>query len=288
MGRIWMLAAAALTLACTANQLDGGPDSAVRLDTQAAVGWEPGGPFNLELVVYNATGYRMMLVDPNKEALQVKVFRLSDGALACKTPNPTHKQYEGWWARPVRAASGLKLNVDIWPYCRDLPPGLYRYEALYVANPATGVANNVWTGTIGPQGGRIAIGEGLSGDEAALAATLAAAKPGQEPPRAVVPAPSATGAQEQLAAGAGQPGAAPAPEKPAVVEKPATPLPPPASPEAIRACVDRELGARGLNAYGDPQGTKYDERPPVDEGGRVLYVASRNADIRVACRIPGF
>lgn len=293
MGRIWMLAAAvALSFACTANHLDGGPDSAVRLDTQAAVGWEPGGPFNLELVVYNATGYRMMLVDPNKEALQVKVFRLSDGQLVCKTPNPTHKQYEGWWARPVRAASGLRLTVDIWPYCRDLTSGLYRYEAVYLANPATGVSNNVWTGTLGPQGGRIAIGAGLSGDEAALAAALAAPAPAQEPPRVAVepaaPAPAASGEQAQAAAGGGQPGAAPAPEKPAVAEKPATPPPPPASPEAIRACVDRELGARGLNAYGDPQGTKYDERPPVDEGGRILYVASRNAGIRVACRIPGF
>src|SRR5512138_179801 len=151
MGRIWTLAAAvALSLACTQAQLDGGPDSPVRLDTQAAVGWEPEGPYNLELVVYNATGYRMLLVEPQKEALQVKVFRLSDGQLACKTPNPTHKQYEGWWTRVVRAASGIKLNVDVWPYCRNLSAGVYRYEAVYLANPAMGTNNTVWTGTLGP------------------------------------------------------------------------------------------------------------------------------------------
>jgi hypothetical protein len=295
MGRIWMFAAAvALSLACSANQLSGGPDSPVRLDTQAAVGWEPGGPYELQLMVYNATGYRMMLVEPKKESLQVKVFRLSDGQLACKTPAPTHLQYDGWWAKPVRAASGIRLTVDIWPYCRNLVPGLYRYEAVYLANPATGVTNAVWTGTIGPQGGKIAIAQGLSTDEAALAAALAAPVPAQE---AAVPAPPEPAVLvqaepgEPAKPGAGEeasPAVTPAAaEKPAVAAKPAS-APPPASPEAIRACVDRELSARGLNAYGDPQGTRYDERPPVDEGGRILYVASRNADIRTACKIPGF
>jgi len=298
MGRIWTLAAAvALTLACTPNQLDGGPDSAVRLDTQAAVGWEPGGPYNLQLVVYNATGYRMLMVDPNKEALQVKIFRLSDGQLACKTPSPTHKQYEGWFVKAVRAAAGLKLDVDVWPYCRNLLPGVYRYEAVYLANPAVGSNNNVWTGTLGPQGGRIAIGFGLSSDEAALAATLAnPAVAVQEQPVSAAPTAPVPAEATQPAAAEAE-GAAPAAEKPAeaaptaAAEKPAAvakPAPPPASPEAIRACVDRELAARGLNAYGDPQGTRYEDRPPVDEGGRILYVASRSAEIRVACKIPGF
>jgi hypothetical protein len=303
MGRIWMLAAAAsLSFACTPNQLDGGPDSPVRLDTQAAVGWEPEGPYTLELVIYNATGYRMMIADPNKEALQVKVFRLSDGQLACKTASPTHKQYEGWFARPVRAASGVKLNVDVWPYCRNLGEGVYRYEAVFLANPVSGVSNgNVWTGTLGPQGGRIAIGAGLSTDEAALAAVLAKPVPAKETAAPAQPAPAvaapAAAAQPATAEPAPAESAAAAPAAttpaaattaaatPAAAQKPAAP---PASPEAIRACVDRELSARGLNAYGDVQGTRYEDRPPVDEGGRILYVASRNADIRVACKIPGF
>lgn len=283
MGRTWILIAAVAVLApaCTPNQLDGGPDSAVRLDTQAAVGWEPGGPYNLDIVIYNATGYRMMLVEPKKESLQVKVFRLSDGKLACKTPSPTHTQFEGWWAKPVRAASGLKLAVDIWPYCKDLTAGLYRYEAVFLANPATGVTNVVWTGVLGPQGGKIAIGPGLSNDEAALASALAAPVAAPEAAVAATPADSAAPAQPAT-------GEQPATAAPGVAEKPAAPPPPAASPEAIRACVDRELAARGLNAYGDPQGTKYEDRAPVDEGGRILYVASRNAEIRLACKIPGF
>jgi hypothetical protein len=247
-------------------------------------------------MVYNATGYRMMLVQPNKEALQVKVFRLSDGQLACKTPTPTRKEYEGWYTKVVRAASGLKVSVDVWPYCRNLLPGLYRYEAVYVANPSNSTDNIVWTGTLGPQGGRIVIGEGLSTDEAALAAALAKPAP-QE--RTAVPAVQEQPAQAEPA-GAAQPAAVqPAgteqpvekpvvAETPAAVEKPAAPAKPSVNPEAVRACVDRELSARGLNAYGDPQGTKYEAGPPVDEGGRILYVASRKAEIRVACRIPGF
>src|SRR5512142_1014927 len=173
MGRTWLLVAAVLPfLACTPTQLDGGPDSPVRLDTQAAVGWEPDGPYTLEFTIYNATGYRMNLVAPQKEAMQIKVYHLADGTLACKTPNPTIKEYEGWWSKPVRASSGLRLTVDVWPYCKNLEPGLYRYEAVYVANRATGVENIVWTGTLGPQGGRVAIGPGLSSDEAALAGAL--------------------------------------------------------------------------------------------------------------------
>ncbi len=284
MRRTWMPAAAvALSISCASAQHSGGAESPVRLDTQAAVGWEPGGPFNLDLTVYNATGHRIMLVQPFKESLQVKVFRASDGKLMCKTPSPTHKTYEGWFAKDVKTSSGLRLQVDVWPYCRELPPGVYRYEAVFLANPAAGVSNISFTGTLGPQGGRIAVSSGVSKDEAALAAALVAADGvRQEAPEGVAegaaegtPDGAAGGSSEGTAAG--HPVAA-APEKPAA----------PVNPEAIRACVDRELAARGLNAYGDPQGTRYEDRPPVDEGGRVLYVASRSAEIRVACRIPGF
>lgn len=271
MRRIWTLAAAAaVSISCAAAQHSGGAESPVRLDTQATVGWEPGGPFMLDLTVYNATGHRIMLVQPVKESLQVKVFRASDGKLMCKTPSPTHKTFEGWFAKDVQTSSGLRLQVDVWPYCRQLPQGIYRYEAVFVANPATGMSNISFTGTLGPQGGRIAVSAGVSNDETALAAALAAADAER---------PAAEGAAEGPAEGvAAEQPVAEAPEKAAA----------PDSPEAVRACVDRELAARGLNAYGDPQGTRYDDRPPVDEGGRVLYVASRSAEIRVACRIRGF
>ncbi|MGC3996215.1 MAG: hypothetical protein QM767_01240 [Anaeromyxobacter sp.] len=55
-----------------------------------------------------------------------------------------------------------------------------------------------------------------------------------------------------------------------------------------RECVDRELAARGLNAYGDAQGTTYPEGPPVQEEGRALYVAARLPELRQKCSIKGF
>ncbi len=113
---------------------------------------------------------------------------------------------------------------------------------------------------------------GLGGGSAGLAAALAAPSPS-------APAPQGDQAAEPTA------GAAPADAAPSAAARPAEPPP---RPESGRACVDRELAARGLNAYGDPQGTQYGDRPPVDEGGRVLYVASRNPALRLACKIPGF
>ena len=60
------------------------------------------------------------------------------------------------------------------------------------------------------------------------------------------------------------------------------------SADVFRACVDRELSARGLNAYGDPGGTTYPGGPPAPEGGRVLYVAGRIEEIRLACSLLGY
>ena len=256
--RLWFLAA--LGLFCAPARLDGGPGSPVRLDVPEAVGWEPEGPFLLRLTVYNASGHRLVLAQPRPEAVQVKVFRLSDGTPACRTPGASRTTAEGWDARYVLASQGLHLSVDLRPYCRHLGEGLYRYELVYVANPAAS-SEAVFTGTLGPRSGRIAIGAGLSSDDAALAAALA------EPASGRPPAPS-----PQPTPGAGT----------------ASASPPAQSAESVKACMDRELAARGLNAYGDPQGTTYPDGPPADEGGRVLYVAGRNPEIRAACHIQGF
>ncbi len=253
---------AALCLSCATAQLDGGPASPLRLDVPEAVGWEPGGPFPLELTVHNASGHRLTLAQPRPEAVQVKIFRASDGKLACRTPSPSRTSAEGWDAKPVLASQGLRVKLDLWPYCRHLAEGVYRYELVYVANPAA-TSEPVFTGTVGPRAGRIAVGTGLSGDESALAAALS-----QPPPASTA---GETAPQEPAAAPPGSPGAQPA-----------------RSAESIKACMDRELAARGLNAYGDPQGTTYSNGPPADEGGRVLYVLGRNAEIRAACHVQGF
>ncbi len=171
MARTWfLLAGATVLLACAARQFDGGPESPVRLDTPNALGWEPEGPFSLSLTIYNASGRRMAIVRPAPEALEVKVFK-ADGTLACKTPTAVNKQYEQRFLRGMPSSTGLSLKVDVWPYCRNLTNGVYRYEATYRANQVSS-SDLVWTGLVGPQGGRIAIGEGLSSDEGLLAAAL--------------------------------------------------------------------------------------------------------------------
>ena len=263
-----LLAVAVVACACAANRYEGGAESPIRLDTPPAVGWEPGGPYPLNLTVYNASGGRLSLVKPEPDAAQVKVFRDS-GELVCQTNRPTEKVYEGWAAIPVSSSSGLTFTVSMVPFCGGkLTPGVYRYEAIYFANRCNSGSEFVWTGTLGPQGGRIAIGKGLSTDQAALAAALEAT-------------PNALGFAEPTTPGeqGGASGAVAAPAAAAI----------PVSPEAVRACVDRELAARSLNAYGDPEGTRYEgDKPPVEEGGRILYVAGRNGEIRAACKIPGF
>jgi hypothetical protein len=51
-------------------------------------------------------------------------------------------------------------------------------------------------------------------------------------------------------------------------------------------CVDRELRARGLNEFGDPEGTTYAAGQPLGVTAttdRVEYVLQRRPEIRSAC-----
>jgi hypothetical protein len=56
-------------------------------------------------------------------------------------------------------------------------------------------------------------------------------------------------------------------------------------------CIDRELAARQLNAFGDPQGTTYSEGSPLEVAkgaNRYDYVMRHRRDIGAACsRAPG-
>ncbi len=67
-------------------------------------------------------------------------------------------------------------------------------------------------------------------------------------------------------------------------EPPAAPPPP-----AAQSCIDRELAARGLNAYGDPPGTVYAGGTPLfdEKTGRSTprerYVLERHPEIARAC-----
>lgn len=167
-----------LCLACaTAGGGDGGPEALLRLEVPAAVGWEPGGPFALALRLHNAAGHTLSLARPRAEAAQVTLSREGDGRVACRTPSPSRGQREGSEIVSVRGSSDVPLQVDVGPYCRDLAPGVYRYEVVFVANPAQGGAGLAYAGTLGPRGGRVAIGAGLSRDPAALAAALGTPAP---------------------------------------------------------------------------------------------------------------
>jgi len=83
--------------------------------------------------------------------------------------------------------------------------------------------------------------------------------------------------------------AAPEPAKPTSAPSPSTP--PLAWTQAQEACVDRTLTARGLDAYGSPQGTNYAGGTPLfDEAtgkstSRQAFLARRMPDILKACDV---
>jgi hypothetical protein len=64
--------------------------------------------------------------------------------------------------------------------------------------------------------------------------------------------------------------------------------PPPPQPAKV-SCLDRELAARGLNAFGDPQGTMYAGGTPLfdERTGKAIsreqYVFSHHPDLASAC-----
>jgi hypothetical protein len=69
---------------------------------------------------------------------------------------------------------------------------------------------------------------------------------------------------------------------------------PPAAPtpqaqEAPQSCLDRQLAAKGLNPFGDPEGTMYAGGTPLfdEKTGRMTpreqYVLARHPDIARAC-----
>jgi hypothetical protein len=248
--------------ACATAHTTGGPEAPVQLLVPEVLAWEPGGRYDLKVAIVNGTQMTMEIAEPKVEAFEVTVYRL-DGTVACKTPEAVQKVYLRWADKQLMPAAHWELKRDLHQDCPGLAPGVYRYEASYRANSVEGVPSSLYRGVLGPQGGKVLLREGATSMkyEEIVAAV--------EHPEATAPAasePSVTpaGATEQTAAAAPQPSAA-----------------------EMRACVEKELRDRGMNAYGDPAGTKYaDGTPPVEESGRILFVAGRYPDIRRACKIP--
>ncbi len=70
---------------------------------------------------------------------------------------------------------------------------------------------------------------------------------------------------------------------------PQNPPPAPAAAAQRQSCVDRELAAKGLNSFGDPEGTLYAGGTPLfdERTGRSTpreeYVYARHPEIARAC-----
>jgi hypothetical protein len=71
--------------------------------------------------------------------------------------------------------------------------------------------------------------------------------------------------------------------------RPEAPPAPPTAPAG--SCLDRQLAAKGLNPFGDPEGTMYAGGTPLfdERTGRSTpreqYVFARNPDIARACGV---
>jgi hypothetical protein len=264
--------------ASSRDEVTGGSEDPVQLIVPEAIAWEPGGPYELKLGIANYTRMILMAAEPRVEASDATIYRM-DGTVACATKKADQTVYEKWAAKALQPGQRWEVKRDLHEECPLLGPGVYRYEANYRMNNAEAL-RSLYVAHLGPQGGKILVREGATSmkyedlqaalenpTENELAAEQVAPPATELNPEAVA---AATAAAKDEAAGK----TAPAEAMPSVSE--------------IRACVDKELLDRGLNAYGDPKGTSYGKSPPVDESGRILYVAGRNPTIRRACKVPKF
>lgn len=116
--------------------------------------------------------------------------------------------------------------------------------------------------------------------------TLACAKP--DPPGAT-PAPAPTPSGVTAPGGAASPAPAAKTAPPAQTPAPGGPRLS-ASREAEEACVDKWLAERGLDPYGNPEGTMYAGGTPLfdertgEQVDRLTYVYKRQPLARAACR----
>ncbi len=273
-GLVPTLASFVLLAACASTQkVQGGADSPVQLQVPDYLAWDLDGPFEVPISIVNCTPMILMAVEIRPESSDVSIMD-STGKVVCKTPRAVEKVYEQWRVKALQVGQRWELKRDIREYCQNLGPGAYRYEVNYRLNSSETALRSQYVAFLGPISGKLLVQR----DATAMK---------YEDLVAVLDNPGLLdGAAAE--AGAGEPApAAQAKDQPA----PASGEAAPAGVEVseIRACVDKELADRGLNAYGDPKGTKYaDGKTPVDEFGRILYVASKNPSIRKACKVPMF
>jgi hypothetical protein len=263
---VFALALVALAgCASTGSKVRGGPGSTVQLVVPEAVAWEPGDDFIVPVTVFNATKMMLQIAQPGDDSVEFTLYK-PDGSRACGSPRVTWHQVEPFRIQRVRPLTGMPYKAKFDAYCQDLASGVYRYDISYHASsPSDSFTDAVWTGQLGPLSGRVLLRSGARGLKYEELLAAFEAKEGSPEATAVAAAADAAAAAEA----ASTPGAA-------------------GDPAAVRACVDKELAARKLNAYGDPAGTQYANGPPTDEYGRVLYVASRFSAIRKVCGISGF
>ena len=226
----------------------------LRLAAPPQVEWAHGSGHAVRLVLENTGTSPLQVAEPSASRAAFEVYATSGNVPLCRkvvTPGGAPRVVT------LRARERVTLDVSL-PGC-VLSPGAYRYEASYDAPPAAG---STWAGRVGPERGELVVRPDAPASNAPAASGAVSSPPDLPPPGGSVPI-------------------VPVPLGPGQVAAPA-----PWDPD-VRACLDRELDLRGLNAYGDPPGTLYRGGPPAfaSESERERMLFARFPAIATSCQL---
>jgi hypothetical protein len=244
------LLASLAVAACTHTFGPGAAPGPPRVMGPEVVRWSAGGPHVLEVAIENPTPRAIDLPDPTRRAL-VDVHGEGRAASCQLRPDGAPVPHV-----TVLPGTSFAVRLDLTQACRDLPPGGYSY-ALRLDLPP--LLDGARSDPLASASGAIVVE-----DEARSVLVPRAPDAVAPPGTAAPPTPAIPRAPDPVVG----PGAASAPAS------------------ASDACVDRELGRLGLNAYGDPPGTAYPVVPPVRPSERIQRVLARYPEIRTACGVP--
>jgi hypothetical protein len=235
------------------------PATDLTISVPDVIRWEEDGPRRISVHIVNATEHPAAVAGEQGIAVEVHRSAPAPSCRAGEDPPAAPRRFEA-----LAPGEARTVSLDLSEACRALPPGEYWYELRYPVSPPRGAE-----GTVRVVAGRIQIApRGQAVDVPARRREIAPPGPG-DPTAAPLPAP---------------PGGPVTP--PPLVDRGGAVAP--AHPEAVQACVARELSRRGLNAYGDPAATTYPAGPPVAEEDRIEHVLDRHPDVATACRVrPG-
>lgn len=234
--------------ASCAHRFGAAPGPELQLSIPRDVRWEQGTPRELPVVLENGGARPLGIPELSPAHIYVAVFPEAGRIPVC-IKEAEHGVSEAGRTSELRPGEERRVIVRL-PGC-DVAPGTYRYEAWY--HPPAGDEG----ARIGPEIGRIVMRASTEVD---------------------VPVSSRN---------VSPPGSAEPPTTPAAPPNPHfRPGAPTFGPQA-GACIDRELGDRGLNAYGDPAGTMYPDGPPTlsSDVERQRMIFERYPELATACSV---